>query len=342
MSELRKDPIVDRWVIIAENRAHRPNQFATPPRTSSAVACPFCEGSEHETPGEIAARREPGTAADGRGWRVRVVPNKYPALELEDGADRLGTEPANMAAAGGDLFHVAPGVGAHEVIIESPRHILHTADLTEESLCEVLCVYRDRLAHWKQDGRFAYGVLFKNVGQPAGASLEHLHSQLMVLPSVPTSARAELDAAAALYVEHGLCIYCTMTDEELALDQRMVLATADFVAFCPFASRFPFETWILPRRHASHYEDTGDACLESLAVVARQVLGCIERASEYPAYNLILRTAPFDISQLEHYHWRIEILPRLAQTAGFEWGSGCFINPVAPERAAQVLRELRF
>ncbi len=344
MSELRKDPILNCWVIIAENRAARPNEFERLPPRRPTVTCPFCEGHEAETPTEISSRPQPGGTADDHRWSVRVVPNKYPALQAPGEPGNLGgmSTASDTDVARSDLFRATPGAGAHEVIIETPRHATRTSDLTEDELRVVLDVYRERLAHWKQDGRFAYGALFKNLGQPAGASLEHLHSQLMVLAEVPVAVRAELDAARASFAEHGRCVYCAIADEEMALSSRVVYTSADFVAFCPFASRFPFETWILPRRHASHFENIDDASLKSLATAARQVLGRIELVGEHPAYNVVLRTAPFDKSPLDHYHWRIEILPRMTQIAGFEWGSGCFINPVAPERAARVLREIDF
>jgi UDPglucose--hexose-1-phosphate uridylyltransferase len=330
MPDLRKDPIVGRWVIVAKSRARRPHDFDTKPQRRKGTFCPFCEGNEDYTPAEILAYREPGTQANRAGWRVRVVPNKFPALEIE----------GNLNKRGEGIYDMMQGVGAHEVIIESPKHIVSTSELSEPQFREVLWVYRDRLVDLKKDPRLVYGMIFKNVGAAAGASLEHTHSQLIVTPIVPINVWEEMTGSLEFYSYRGRCVYCDMIQQELAHEKRIVLDAPGFVAFCPFASRFPFETWILPKIHASHYENLQKNEVEELAGVMKQVIGRIESALDQPAYNYIIHTAPFDTQELGHYHWHIEVMPSLTKPAGFEWGTGFYINPVPPEDAAAFLREV--
>ncbi len=328
--DLRKDPIVGRWVIIAKSRAKRPHDFETTPRLRSGEFCPFCEGNEDKTPAEIAAYRNSGTGPNREGWRVRVVPNKFPALEIEGDLDNRGD----------GIYDMMRGVGAHEVIIESPEHVVSTSELTQRNMQEVLWVYRDRLVDLKKDPRLVYGMIFKNVGAAAGASLEHSHSQLIVTPVVPITVWEEMTGSLEFFNYRGRCIYCDMIHQELASEKRIVMDSPGFVAFCPFASRFPFETWILPKVHSSHFENIDKNNVEELATMMRQVIGKIETALDRPAYNYIIHTAPFDSQELGHYHWHIEIIPRLTKTAGFEWGTGFYINPVPPEEAAAFLRDV--
>lgn len=329
MPELRKDPIVGRWVIIAKSRAKRPHDFESTPRVGGKF-CPFCEGNEDATPGEIIAYRKHGTAANRPGWRVRVVPNKFPALEIEGELNKRGE----------GIYDLMRGVGAHEVIIESPKHVFSSGQLPEESLREVFWVYRDRMVDLKKDPRLVYGMIFKNVGAAAGASLEHTHSQLIVTPIVPISVWEEMTGSLEFYNYRGRCVYCDMIQQELASEKRIVLDRPGFVAFCPFASRFPFETWILPKLHSSHYENIQKNGVEEVAAVMKEVISRIELALDGPAYNYIIHTAPFDSQELGHYHWHIEVIPRLTKMAGFEWGTGFYINPVPPEDAAAFLREV--
>lgn len=330
MPDLRKDPIVGRWVIVAKSRARRPHDFTSTPKLKSGGFCPFCEGNEVQTPGEIVAYRPQGSSPNGKGWRVRVVPNKFPALEIEGDLNKRGD----------GIYDTMRGVGAHEVIIESPEHLLSTADLPEENLREVFWVYRDRLLDLKKDKRLLYGMLFKNVGEAAGASLEHTHSQLIVTPIVPIQVSEEMTGSLEFFKFRGRCVFCDMIQQELSQEKRIVLDTPGFVAFCPFASRFPFETWILPKNHSSHYENIQKHGIEELARVMKQVMAKIETALDRPSYNYIIHTAPFDTPELGHYHWHMEIIPRLTKTAGFEWGTGFYINAVPPEDAAAFLREV--
>jgi len=330
MPDLRKDPIVGRWVIIATSRAKRPHDFDTSPQREKDRFCPFCEGNEHATPDEILAYRKSGTEPNREGWRVRVFPNKFPALVIEGELNKRGD----------GIYDMMRGVGAHEVIVESPEHLISTSELSEAQLREVLWVYRDRLVDLKKDPRFVYGMIFKNVGAAAGASLEHTHSQLIVTPIVPISVWEEMTGSLEFFNYRGRCVYCDMIQQELASEKRVVLDTPGFLALAPFASRFPFETWILPKTHASHYENLQKNEVDELSGVLRQVIAKVEAALDQPAYNYIIHTAPFDTQELAHYHWHIEIIPSLTKTAGFEWGTGFYINPVPPEQAAAFLREI--
>jgi UDPglucose--hexose-1-phosphate uridylyltransferase len=329
MPELRKDPIVGRWVIIATDRAKRPvapKSEATP----EGGLCPFCSGNEVHTPHEILAYRERGTRPDETGWRVRVVPNKFPALQIEGDLNKRGD----------GIYDKMNGVGAHEVILECPFHETSIANLTEENIREVLWVYRDRLVDLKKDPRLVYGMVFKNVGAAAGASLEHSHSQLIVTPIVPINVWEEMTGALEFFNYRGRCIYCDMIHQEVGALKRVVLDTPSFLAFCPYAARFPFETWVLPKQHNSHYENIQKNEVDELGTVLKTILLKIEQALDQPAYNYIIHTSPFDTQLLPHYHWHMEIIPRLTRVAGFEWGTGFYINPVPPEQAAAFLQDI--
>ena len=292
--------------------------------------CPFCEGNEDKTPGEVLAYRNPGSAANREGWRLRVVPNKFPALEIEGDLNKRGD----------GIYDMMRGVGrtkssSSRPVTCSARRIFRKSSCAR---CSGLIAIGWPIS--KRDRRLVYGMIFKNVGAAAGASLEHTHSQLIVTPIVPVSVGEEIAGAHEFYDFRGRCVFCDMVNQELASEKRIVLDTPGFVAICPFASRFPFETWVLPKQHSSHYENIQKPAVDELARVMRQVIGRIETAVDRPAYNYILHTAPFDTSELPHYHWHIEIIPRLTNTAGFEWGTGFYINPVPPEEAAAFLREV--
>lgn len=331
MPELRKDPVIGRWVIIARERAVRPNEFYQPkPVPRGPEGCPFCEGNEGVTPPEILALRHSGTA-NGPGWRIRVVPNKFPALRVEGDLDKRGE----------GIYDFMNGIGAHEVIIESPRHILTLTDLEEVQIREVLWVYKERLSDLKKDARLVYGLVFKNVGERAGASLEHGHSQIIVTPIVPMRVQNEIDRCRTYYEFRGRCLFCDMIQQEMAGAVRIIASTSNFVAFAPFASRFPFETHVLPKKHVSHFEMTEEGFLGELAGLLKNTLTRIERAVSSPPYNYLIHTSPLNSGPLEHYHWHFEIIPRITRTAGFEWGTGFYINPVPPEDAARYLSELK-
>ncbi|MGH9415641.1 MAG: galactose-1-phosphate uridylyltransferase [Terriglobales bacterium] len=330
MPELRKDPITGRWVIIASDRSKRPSDYPRAPVTvANHASCPFCYGNETKTPPEILAYRPEG-APNSPGWTVRVVPNKFPALGIEGDLNRTGE----------GVYDKMNGIGAHEVIIESPHHDLPLAALPAKSIEDVLWAFRDRMLDLKKDARFRYILAFKNHGEAAGASLEHSHSQLIALPIVPRSIREQVDGAKQYYDYKERCIYCDIIRQELEDRVRVVAENEDFVTVAPWAPRFPFETWVLPRRHEAFFEQSSPRNFENLAHAIKLLLSCTDQVLDAPAYNLVLQSAPLRESHLESFHWHIEYMPRLTRIAGFEWGTGFYINPTSPEEAAAYLRDV--
>ena len=328
MPELRKDPVVGRWVIIATERARRPSDFTAEPVRPRQTACAFCEGHEHQTPPEILAGRPPDGRPNGPGWTYRVVPNKYPALRIE----------GELEPAGEGLFDRMNGVGAHEVVIETPHHAASLAGLSVDTVTDVLCAFRERMLDLKKDPRFAYVLVFKNHGEAAGASLEHPHSQLIATPIIPIMVSEELAGSAQYYDLKERCVWCDMVRQERRGGGRLIVESHDFAALAPFAPRFPFETWILPTHHRAAFEESTEEELRGAATILGEVLRRVDRVLGEPAYNFMLHTAPFREAQLESFHWHLEVIPKLTRVAGFEWGSGFFINPVPPEDAAEALR----
>jgi len=332
MPELRKDPVTGRWVIISTDRQKRPNDF----HLERAVIlgkehCPFCPGHESYTPPEVLAYRHNGSAPNGPGWDVRVVPNRFPALQVEGTLDRQGE----------GMFDRMNGIGAHEVIIETPVHERTLAAMSAQEIEAVLWAYRERILDLKQDRRLRYILVFKNHGAAAGATLEHTHSQLIAMPIVPDFVREEIEGARRHFAAKERCVFCDIVRQDLADPKRVVLETADAVAIAPYAPRFAFETWLIPTRHNARFEETPRHEIESFARLLKQVLQRLDRALEQPAFNLILHTAPFTDDLGDLYHWHVEIMPKLTRVAGFEWGTGFYINPTSPEEAADVLRGVR-
>lgn len=328
MSEFRRDPITGRWVIVAQERLARPLEFSPAVADHPAGPCPFCEGHEDQTPPEITGLRAAGSQPNQPGWRVRVVPNKFPAVQAD--AVPCGTTD--------DLYERMPGIGAHEVIVESPNHVASTSELTDEQVGEVFSVYRDRLIRLRTETRFVYGLVFKNVGYAAGASVQHTHSQLIATPIMPLHVREELETAKQYFQQRGRCIFCALIEREECEAVRVIDRSSNFIVLCPFASRVPYETWILPTSHASHIEDIKDHAVFELGKLVKQTISQLETTTGGCAYNYLIHTAPLDSDRVETYHWHIEVFPRLAKAAGFEWGTGYFINPIAPEDAAGRLR----
>ena len=329
MPELRKDPVVGRWVIISTERARRPSDFPIQPVQAQGGPCVFCARNESKTPPEILAVRSPDSDANGPGWSLRVVPNKFPALRIE----------GDLEPSGEGLYDRMNGVGAHEVVIETPDHEATLATLSADAVADVLLAYRERVVDLKKDPRFAYILVFKNHGAAAGASLEHPHSQLIATPIIPIMVSEELKGAAEYYGMKERCVWCDVVRQERRSRRRVIMEAHGFVALAPFAPRFPFETWILPTRHRSAFEETGVEELRGLAEVLGEFLRRMDRVLQRPPFNFMLHTAPLRDGPLDHFHWHLEIIPKLTNVAGYEWGSGFFINPTPPEDAAAALRE---
>ncbi len=232
------------------------------------------------------------------------------------------------------------GLGAHEVIIETDDHAKQLEDLDDQRIQDVFWAFRDRSVDLKKDLRFEYIMVFKNRGTAAGASLAHPHSQLIATPMVPIRVKQEMRGADDYYEQKGRCIFCDIIHQEQKEKVRVVDENEDFIAITPFASRFPFEMWVLPKRHSSDYEEIKKPEVVHLGRLVKSVIGRLNGVLDRPAYNFIIHTSPTKSNNLKHYHWHIELMPKLTQTAGFEWGTGFYINPTPPERAAEHLRDI--
>ena len=338
MSELRWDPLKEHWVIIATERGRRPRDYHMERAVQDSEVCPFCYGFEGKTPPEIFSIRNYGEP-NNPGWQVRVIPNKYPALRVE----------GVVKSRGYGLYDVRDGIGAHEVIIETPDHTKGMADFTPQEITNVLFAYRARLLDLRNDLRLRHLVLFKNHGAQAGATLSHSHSQLIAVPLTPPVAAKELRVCRHFYEAHERCIFCDIIEFELKEGARVVIENADFVVLTPYAACFPFELRLYPRHHAHDFAAMNDRQLTELGVTMKDMLLRIKTVLKDPAYNFILHTAPPQQSRPGRpeywssisydYHWHIELVPRLTQIAGFEWGTGFFINPTSPEETAAFLRD---
>ena len=324
MPEFRKDPTLDRWVIIATERAERPIRR----EASDSAPCPFCAGNEHMTPPEVLLLRDKSDASSLPNWTVRVVPNKYPALVPDGNATEMADEG----------YAVHSGIGVHEVIIESPDHVTDMALLGQTQLEAILRAYRDRIIELRTDRRFRYILIYKNEGIEAGATLEHVHSQLIAMPMVPKLVLEEINAAKNYHEANRRCVFCDAARKETHGGERFVAENASYLVICPFAPRFPYETWILPKRHSSSFERGIQKDDFDLAVILRDTLTRLKRSLNGPAFNYFIHSNPLDQEENDYYHWHMEIIPKLIQIGGFEWGSGSYINIVTPEQSARSLR----
>ncbi|MCU0641559.1 MAG: galactose-1-phosphate uridylyltransferase [Candidatus Margulisbacteria bacterium] len=344
MPELRKDPISDRWVVVSTERGRRPTDFGgttVAAEQAETKFCPFCDGNEAKTPAEIIAWRKAASLPNTTGWDVRVIPNKFPALIIEGDVNRTGM----------GIYDMMSGIGAHEVIVETPKHNQNIPDLPDEHVEKILWAYKQRITDLEKDKRFRYILVFKNYGTAAGASLAHPHSQLIATPITPRYIKLELSNSRSYFQEKERCIFCDMIRQELGSGERLVYENEYFVVFAPFASRFPFELWLMPRRHEHGFQIMPDEERLQLARCLKDVLTRLRKTLNDPPYNYVLHTAPNSVPRpgkpdywgtIQYdFHWHIEIIPRLTKQAGFEWGSGLYINPTAPEEAAKYLREVK-
>ncbi|MCM8787070.1 MAG: galactose-1-phosphate uridylyltransferase [Candidatus Omnitrophica bacterium] len=332
MPELRKDPIVERWVVVNIEKPFSPKDFNLTPFTWKGESnCPFCYGNEHLTPPEIEAISEIQRAPNTSGWKVRVVPNKFPALRIEGNLDKQAF----------GIYDMSNGIGAHEVIIDSPHHFKDIPQLTDVEIEYILRMYRNRSLDLRRDRRFKYLLIFKNVGFDAGASLEHGHSQLIALPMVPKNVKEELKGAKQYYEFHDRCVFCDMIEyEQENGHERIIAQNNSFVSFCPLSSRFSFEVWIVPKQHQIDFAEIDDNSLKDLAKILKETLTRLKNVLGEHPYNYIIHTSPVNIDSHFSYHWHIEIMPKLTRVAGFEWGSGFYIVFTPPEIAAKYLKEI--
>jgi len=339
MPELRKDPIIGRWVIVATERSKRPDQFLTADQPApSEQACPFCEGHEQKTPSEIFSNRPKSGAPNTPGWDLRVVPSIAPFLRIEGELDRRGK----------GLYDLMNGIGAHEIVVETNKHIANMADLSEEQIAKVFTCYIDRMLDLEKDKRFKYVLVFKNYGWVAGAGrVHHSRSQIIATPVNPKRVKEELIGARHYFDYHERCVFCDMIKQEMASKERLVLEIDGFIAIVPFASRFPFEVWILPKKHSCDFTTLDFSDKKNLSAIMKKVLQKLKIGLNDPPYNYVIHTAPFRRQKIGYwksidndFHWHIEIMPRLTRVAGFEWGTGFYICPLPPEDGAKFLREI--
>lgn len=339
MPELRRDPVVGYWTIISTERSRRPVEIKPKPFIEESF-CPFCEGHEPDTTPELCAVRKPGSVPDGPGWEVRVITSKMPILSETSRFERFGH----------GLYDLMEGVGRHEVIIESPRHQHDLDDLSTHEIEKVIDVYVQRMNEMEKDVRFKYALLFKNHGLTSGTSevaIRHAHSQLIATPITPKRVKEELLATKNYFDRKERCVVCDILRQETSDGSRVVTQNSSFFAFCPFASRAPFEIWIVPKKHRADFHRTDPRDFQAFALILKECLSKVKTLLNDPPYNFILHTAPFRHRKKEMYwktieedtHWYLYIAPKLTHNAGFEWGTGIHINPTPPEDAALLLRE---
>jgi len=332
MSELRRDPIIGRWVIVETEHPNKPEDFEHEPHTWRGGVCPFCYGNELLTPPEIDSVRDSNTSPNTSGWQVRVVPNKFPALQIEGDLERRGL----------GIYDMSNGVGAHEVIIETPYHHKDIPDLLNEEVEKIISMCCRRALDLVKDKRFKYIMVFKNYGPAAGASLEHPHTQLIALPMVPKNVKEEIVGAHNYFEYRERCIFCDIIRQEMQEKERIIVENKYFLSFCPFVSRFPFEIWIIPKKHNSYFCHMLPEEIPALASILKDIISKIKKVFANPAYNFIIHSSPVEgDSGVEYYHWHIEFMPKLTRVAGFEWGTGFYIVSTSPELAAQYLKEVK-
>lgn len=331
LPEYRTDPISGETVIIAPSRIGRPNALAalrsgseeSQKRDEEAADCPFCRGREDQTPNTLAAYPSGASHDD---WQVRVVDNLYPAV-------------TNANAHGEPDGESAIAAGQHEVVIEGPGHVCSLSELSADQLLWTMQAYADRmLAH--RDNGAVYTQVFKNNGRAAGASLQHAHSQIISLDRVPDRVQRELNSCGKFAGSSGACLICDVIRREVEAGDRVVLESNDWVVYCPYASRLPFELCIAPRQHQPHFCSQNESELGGFSRTLYQTVALLEKMENRLPFNYLIHTAPFDMKSEQPYHWHMEMVPRLACKAGFEWGTGLHLNPVAPEAAASELRNL--
>jgi len=330
MSELRRDPIVGRWVIVDTDHPAKPENFEYEQNILHGGTCPFCYGNEAMTPPEIEVIRDPNTAPNTSGWQVRVVANKFPALQVEGNLDKRGL----------GIYDTTNGIGAHEVLIETPYHNKDIPDLMNYEIENFISMYCRRSMDLVKDKRLKYILIFKNYGAAAGASLEHPHTQIVALPMVPKNAMEEIKGAHLYFEYRERCIFCDMIRQEEHEKERVLLENQYFLSFCPYVSRFPFEIWIIPKKHNGMFCHMASEELPSLAAILKDTIRRVKNIFPNLSYNFIIHSSPVNgDGEIEYYHWHIEFMPKLTRTAGFEWGSGFYLTPITPELSAQYLRE---
>jgi UDPglucose--hexose-1-phosphate uridylyltransferase len=335
LHELRKDPLLGRWVAVL-NQSKSPSEYVLFPDETDEKDCLFCTGREGELPPEIMSIQNPNPSGSSSKWWTRVIPNLSPVFRVEGDLGRKGE----------GMYDKMNSIGANEIIIESPFHAVRPEDIGLDQMARVLTTYRDRMADLEKDPRLRYTLVYKNSGSSAGALYSHPMSLLASTPVIPKRVKEELDGAKQYFAYKERCIFCDLVREELRFGSRVILETRSFVAFCPYASKFPFESWIMPKRHSCAFQDIRADEIEDMALILSSVLKKLRHIFDSVSFNYFIHSAPNRIPRKNHwhtlgedFHWHLEIMPRLLRTSGFEWGSGLYILPTSPENAAKYLRE---
>ena len=337
MHELRKDILLGRWVAILSN-SKAPGEYSLSCEEKNGQDnCVLCTNHEHETPAEIASIRRPSTQRNTPGWWVRAIPSFHPLFQIEGELGRKGV----------GIYDMMNSIGANEILIESPEHNRRPEELGIEQMIRVITLYRDRIADLHKDARLRYVLIYKDSGKDAGAIFSHPVSFLMATPVIPKTVKDELDNAKQYYSYKERCIFCDIMSEELRVGERIILETRNFVAFCPYAGQFPFESWIVPKRHCCAFHEITDDEIEDMGLILMSVLQKLRKVFNDPPFNYYIRTAPNMVPRKGHwhtlgedFHWHLELIPRLVRTSGFEWGSGFYVLHTSPENAAKYLREV--
>jgi UDPglucose--hexose-1-phosphate uridylyltransferase len=328
MSELRLNLITREWVVIAPERAKRPDTFNTKPENtlpeSYDADCPFCPGHEAGSPDEIMRIPETGQ------WQIRVVPNKFSCLSVDT---------KKQSTSKGEKLNVA-GYGRHEVVIESASHNLYIAHMPLHAINNLIQTYKSRFQAIYQDEDIEHVIIFKNHGEAAGTSLQHPHSQIIGTPITPMQFTDRLDAARSYFKDTGKCLMCAMLSEELTDGRRIVLDTKHFTTFIPYAALSPFHTWIFPKQHGASFADISSIEVQDMALHLKNILAKLYVGLDNPSFNFVIRSESPRAADCEYFHWYISIVPRLSRPAGFEMGTGMYINTSTPEDSAAFLRDL--
>jgi UDPglucose--hexose-1-phosphate uridylyltransferase len=330
MPELRQNVLTREWVIISPERAKRPDEFARKKDSERVLPeyvsdCPFCVGNEHLTLDELF--RVP----DNDGWKIRVISNKFPALSS------LGERVRRVDG----IYRSMTAVGHHEVIVEHRLHNMTIALMTNDEVAEILRCYRHRYREIKKDSKVEAIILFKNHGEAAGTSVAHPHSQLVATPIVPNQIRSRTEEALRYFDDNGECVCCRTVHDELLAKERLIFQSKSFVAFIPYAALSPFHTWIFPLRHVSSFDEIDDGEIKDLAKCLKTILAKLYYGLNNPDFNYTIRSIPTRELHSEYFHWYFTIVPRVTKTAGFEIGSGMYVNTALPEESAEFLRKVK-
>lgn len=330
MSELRYNLVCREWVIIATERAKRPKDFIKAVKEKKVLPeykenCPFCPGNEAQTPGELFRLGSQKT------WKVRAVPNLFGALSAKEKPLRKNN----------GIYLSMSGSGDHEVIIEHPLHNMVIPLMSDEEVADIIKVYKARYLMLKDEPGIEAIIIFKNHGPQAGTSLEHPHSQLVATPVVPPQIRGRVERAMGYFDATGECLFCKTLEEELKAKTRIILETDKFVSFAPYAAQSPFDIWIFPRRHMASFGEITDQEIQDLSLNLKGTLQRLYYGLDNPDFNYTIRSIPVKERGDEYMHWYISIIPRLTNPAGFELGSGMFINTSLPEEGAEFLRQVK-